>query len=113
MRIIISLIVMCLSANDIIAQTNYKEGLTKISSINEFYFYGLDISNAKVTDPKRGNQDLARYMHELVGEVTPQIDERKMRRWFGVDKVVNRINGTYSVNKSSNKKNATPQTQTQ
>jgi hypothetical protein len=63
-------------------------------------FYGCDISQSKITDPKRGGQDLARYMHELLAEVYAASSETKLKQWFELDDVIASVNATYPVNRN-------------
>jgi|GEM_PF-1899756 len=81
------------------AQNSNKQVPQRILSTDEFYFYGFDISKTKVTDPKRGGQDLSNYMHQLVGEMALQIDEKRMAKWFKVENVTYKLSGTYYSNK--------------
>ncbi|MCF8461730.1 MAG: hypothetical protein K9G46_13485 [Flavobacteriales bacterium] len=63
-------------------------------------FYGCDISQSKITDPKRGGQDLARYMHELLAEVYAASSETKLKKWFELDDVIASVNATYPINRN-------------
>ena len=99
MRLIIYLLSVFVTTNICFGQGPTEQELKQISSIDNFYFYGFDISKTKVTDPKRGGQDLSNYMHQLVGEMALVIDEKRMTKWFKVQNVTYKLNGTYHANK--------------
>ncbi len=86
-------------------QTASEQQLNQISSIEGFCFYGFDISKAKITDPKRGGQDLSNYMHQLVGEMALQIDANRMKKWFQLEDITHKLNGTYYVNRAVKSEN--------
>lgn len=63
------------------------------------YFYGYDITRAKVTDPKRAGQELDRYMLELVGALNEGVTLKKMNRWMKPHEVKFRLNTLFESNR--------------
>ncbi|MBP9152084.1 MAG: hypothetical protein KBF73_07355 [Flavobacteriales bacterium] len=54
----------------------------------------------KITDPKRGGQDVARYMHELIAEVYSAANEKQLKKWLGTEKATLEVNATYASNRN-------------
>jgi hypothetical protein len=89
---------MCVCSNASIGQNVNHQQLVRISDAELIYFYGYDISKSKVTDPKRGGQPLAHYMHELVAEMTTYLSKKRLLKWFGFKDIGFKLNGTHDSN---------------
>ncbi len=65
-------------------------------------FYGYDFSNFQLSDAKRVNQDLKKYLFTLSGFLDEHLPSKKLEKWIDKDSIIYNYSPTIVVNKGIN-----------
>lgn len=87
-----------LEEKGIIKRGEIEKNKNPLNENSQLYFFGYDISHAKITDPKRSKQRLSSYLIELVDYLKDRLEESGLERWIGVKKAFIDYSPTLELN---------------